>query len=88
LQSKYPELQDCGRKPEEMCRAGQTKEAFEVLEELNGGKRVPLDHRVTLPIQRRGICINTNQTKTHPGARQANIVQTTKQPEVGLVRAG
>ncbi|XP_062233436.1 pentatricopeptide repeat-containing protein At3g25210, mitochondrial-like [Phragmites australis] len=31
---------------EEMCRAGRTEEAFEVLEELKGRKRGPLDQRM------------------------------------------
>jgi len=39
-------LQYCGRKPEEMCQAGRTEEAFEVLEELKGRTRVPLDQRM------------------------------------------
>ncbi|KAJ1258330.1 hypothetical protein BS78_10G067100 [Paspalum vaginatum] len=49
------DMLDCKRKPdmityrtllEEMCRAGRTEEAFEVLEELKGRKRGPLDQRM------------------------------------------
>ena len=49
------DMLDCKRKPdmityrtllEEMCRAGQTEQAFEVLEELKGRKRGPLDQRM------------------------------------------
>ncbi|CAN6214810.1 unnamed protein product [Urochloa humidicola] len=49
------DMLDCKRKPdmityrtllEEMCRAGRTEQAFEVLEELKGRKRGPLDQRM------------------------------------------
>lgn len=49
------DMLDCGRKPdmityrtllEEMCRAGRTEEAFDVLEELKGRKRGTLDQRM------------------------------------------
>uniref|UniRef100_A0A0E0L8Q3 Pentacotripeptide-repeat region of PRORP domain-containing protein n=1 Tax=Oryza punctata TaxID=4537 RepID=A0A0E0L8Q3_ORYPU len=49
------DMLDCKRKPdmityrtlmEEMCRAGRAEEAFELLEELKGRKRGPLDQRM------------------------------------------